>query len=46
MIKKSSHLIDVHVEITSSSEKTLHLSLPDRVDGWIVSYIHSDKVIC
>ena len=44
MIKKSSHLIDV--EITSSSEKILHLSLPDRVDGWIVSYIHSDKVIC
>ena len=30
----------------SDNELTLHLSLPDKVDGWIVNYTHFNKVWC
>ena len=42
MIERSSCFIDIG--ITSNNELTLHLSLPDKVDGWIVNYTHFNKV--
>ena len=43
MVIKSCCLIDI--ETSSNSEQTLHLSLSDDVEGWIVKYAHRNKVV-